>query len=103
MSEPISEQFRITAKEWCEADAAASLLEETKSSVLSQMMLAQGDIAVNKAEMNVKASSAWVEHIVKMVDARRQANLLKVKREWLLMRHREWIAADANNRAEMRL
>lgn len=31
---PISEEFRLVAKKWAEADAAASLLEETKSAVL---------------------------------------------------------------------
>ena len=39
---PISEEFRLAAKEWVEKEKAASLYEETKSSVLSQMMLRLG-------------------------------------------------------------
>ena len=100
---PISEQFRLAAKEWVEADTAANLLEETKSAVLSEMMLQQGDVAVSRAEMNVKASPAWTQHIEKMVKARNAANMLKVKMEWLRMRFNEWQSAEASKRAEMRL
>ena len=103
MSEPLSEQFRIAAKEWVEADAAANILEETKSAVLSQKMAALGDMPVSKAEMNVKASPDWHEHITKMVKAREQANLLKVKLEWLRMRFNEQQSAEATRRHEMRL
>jgi hypothetical protein len=102
-NEHLSEQFRLAAKEWVEADASASLLEETKSAVLSQHMQKLGDMAVSKAEMQVKASPEWTNFIGDMVAARKQANLLKVKLEWLRMRHREWISADANQRAEMKL
>ena len=102
-NEPISEQYRLAAKEWVDADSSASLLEETKSAVLSQMMQKQGDMPVSRAELNVKASPEWHLFIGDMVAARKQANFLKVKVEWLKMRHREWISADANQRAEMKL
>lgn len=100
---PISEQFRLAAKEWVEADSAANILEETKSAILSQMMLQQGDIAVSRAEMQVKASTEWSDYVDKMVKAREAANLLKVKMEWLRMRFNEWQSAEASKRAEMRL
>lgn len=99
----LSEQFRLAAKDWCEKDAAASLLEETKSSVLSQRMVALGDMPVSKAEMTVKASQEWREFIESMVDARRDANMAKVKVEWLRMRFQEWSSQQANERAEKRL
>ena len=102
-NQPISEQYRLTAKEWVEADAAASLLEETKSAVLSQRMAALGDMAVSKAEMTVKASDEWEDHITKMVGARKQANLLKVKMEWLRMKFSEHQSIEATKRAEMKL
>ena len=38
----IAEMFRIAARQWVEAEAAASILEDTKSAVLSQQMLALG-------------------------------------------------------------
>ena len=99
----LSEQFRLVAKEWVEADAAANLLEETKSAVLSQKMNALGDMAVSKAEMQVKASPDWTDHVTRMVKAREVANLLKVKMEWMRMRFSEWQSAEANKRAEMKL
>lgn len=56
---PLSEQFRLAAKDWVDKDSAASMLEETKSAVLSQRMAALGDMAVSKAELQVKASPEW--------------------------------------------
>lgn len=100
---PLSELFRLTAKEWVEADAAANLIEECKSATLSQKMADLGDVPVSRAEMTVKASPEWEDYITGMVEARKKANLLKVKLEWLRMRHTEAIGADATRRAEMKL
>lgn len=97
---PISEEFRLAAKEWVEADKAANLLEETKTAVLSQMMLKQGDVPVSRAEMHVKASSQWSEFIASMVEARSAANLARVKMKWIEMRFAEWNSKDANARRE---
>jgi hypothetical protein len=66
-------------------------------------MHALGDMPVSKAEMNVKASEEWTDHVTKMVKARERANLLKVKMEWLRMRFNEWQSAEATKRAEMKL
>ena len=99
----LSEQFRIVAKKWVEADNAATLLEETKSAFLNQLMLNQGDMAVSKAEMIVKGSPDWTEYVTKMVEARKQANLLKVQLEYIRMKFYEWQSHNANRRAEMKL
>jgi hypothetical protein len=100
---PLSEQFRIVAKQWVDADSAANLLEETKSAYLARLMAGQGDMPVSRAEMNVKASESWMEHITKMVSARERATLLKVQLEYLRMRFNEWQSDTATRRAEMRL
>ena len=100
---PLSEQYRVTAKSWVDADAAASLLEETKSAVLARLMQSQGDMPVSRAEMNVKASDEWREFITKMVEAREKAALLKVKLEYIRMKFHEWQSMEATKRAEMRL
>lgn len=100
---PLSEQYRVTAKSWVDADAAASLLEETKSAVLARLMLSQGDMPVSRAEMNVKASNEWREFLTKMVEAREKAALLKVKLEYIRMKFHEWQSMEATKRAEMRL
>ncbi|WP_332116023.1 hypothetical protein [Azorhizobium caulinodans] len=100
---PLSEQFRITAKQWVDSDAAASILEETKSAFLSKKMSEQGDIAVSRAEMIVKSSPEWQDFVERMVRARQQANLLKVKLEFLRMKFSEQQSFQATRRAEMKL
>lgn len=100
---PISEEFRLVAKAWVDAEAAAQLLEDTKSSVLAQMILKQGDISHNKAETISKASDAWTDHVGKIVDSRKEANLRKVQMEFLRMKFSEWQASDANQRNERRM
>jgi hypothetical protein len=100
---PISEQFRLIAKKYVDADSAASLLEECKSAFLAKLMAARGDMPVSKAEMQVKASDEWSDYIGKMVRAREQAALLKAQLEFIRMRFAEEQSANANRRAEMRL
>ena len=100
---PLSEQFRIVAKKWVDADAAANLLEESKSAFLSRSMADLGDMPVSKAEMTVKASKEWIEYIIQMTSARKAAALLKVQLEFLRMQHSEQQSAEASKRAEMRL
>ncbi len=102
-NKPISEQYRIVAKQWVDADNAARMLEETKTAVLSQKMAEQGDMPVSSAERNVKASPEWFEFIEKMVTARTASNFLKVKLEFLRMRFSEQQSYEATARAESRL
>ena len=102
-NKPISEQFRIVAKKWVDADSAASILEETKSAVLARMMSAQGDMPVNRAELQVKSSEEWLDFVTKMVKARERAALLKVQLEYIRMKFNEWQSHNATKRAEMRL
>ena len=100
---PISEQFRIVAKKWVDADSSANILEETKSAVLSRMMADLGDMPVSKAEMTIKASAEWREYVEKMVEARKRASLLKVQLEYIRMKYHEWQSYEATKRAEMKL
>lgn len=100
---PWSEQFRIVAKEWVDLDMAASLLEETKTLVLSQKIKALGDIPHNRAESEVKASPEWLDYVTKMVEARGAANFHKAKLEYVRMKFSEWQSENATKRAEMRL
>lgn len=100
---PWSEQFRIVAKRWVDADAAATILEDTKSATLAQMVQAHADKPVNRAEAIVKASPDWRSHVEKVVNARCAANLLKVQMEYLRMKFSEWQSDEANKRHEARL
>lgn len=100
---PISEQFRIAAKDWADKDGAARTLEESKTAVLAERMKALGDVPAAHAERDVKSSPEWKEFIEQMVKARTAANMAKVKLEYIRMKHSEWMSADANKRAEMKL
>lgn len=100
---PISEQFRVVAKNWVDADSAASLLEECKTPTLASHMSKLGDIPVNRAEMAVKASEEWRDYLETMVKARTRANLLKVQLEYIRMKHSEQQSHEATQRAERRL
>lgn len=99
---PISEQWHRAAEAWADLESAATLLEETKSAVLSQMMARQGDVPVSRAELNVKASEEWRQHIEKIVRARGAANKAKVQVEYLKMKFWEWQSANANHRMQSR-
>jgi hypothetical protein len=100
---PLSEQFRLIAKKWIDADAAASILEETKSAFLAQRMAEQGDVPVSRAEMAVKASGEWSTYVHEMVEARKKASLLKAQLEYIRMRFTEQQSVEATRRAEMKL
>lgn len=100
---PLSEQYRLIASDWVAADAAANLLEESKSSYLAKRMAALGDMPVSRAEMQVKASEDWADYIAKMVHARERASLLKVETEFVRMQFQEWNSAEATRRSEMKL
>ena len=100
---PLSEQFYTAAKDWAEKEAAADLLEQTKSAVMAQRQAMLGDLPVNRSEQIVKASPDWSEHVEVIVAARREANLAKVRMEFLRMKHAEHQSAEANQRTEARL
>lgn len=104
---PISEQYRLVAKKWVEAEHAASLMEETKSAALSQMItkIIGYDIgmAYNKAELAAKASDEYKEYIIQMVSLRRDANLLQAQMNYIKMKHSEQQSSEATARAERRL
>ncbi len=99
---PLSEQYRLIAKKWVDADSAANMLEETKSAFLSKRMSDIGG-PVGRSEMVVKASEEWTDYVTKMVNARQQATLLKVQLEYIRMKFMEWNSQTATQRAEMKL
>lgn len=102
-NQPISTQFAQASYDWCQKTAAADLLEECKSATLSQRMLDYADEPLNRAEMKVKASDEWRDYLEKMVEARKAANIAKVKCEYLRMKHSEWQSAQANERMQAKL
>jgi hypothetical protein len=100
---PWSEQYRVAGEEWADAEAAAQILEDSKSAVMAQWQTELGDLPVNRAEQTVKASNRWRDYITDTVEARRQANVAKVILESIKMRAMEMQAKEANQRAELKI
>lgn len=103
---PISEQYRIVAKQWVDHDAAARLLEESKTATLEQrkvkLIEEQGPMPDNAAERTIKASDEWHQYIQEMCEARKQANYFKVKLEYIRMQFQEKSATLYHQAQEMK-
>jgi len=99
----LSSVFHEIGKEWVDLDAAARSLEECKTAVLSQRKKKLGNIPDSRAETEVKASEAWMEYLVQLVDSRTKANYAKIKLETIRMRHAEQQSREATARHEARL
>lgn len=102
-NEPWSDQWRRAALRANDLEAAASLLENTRSAILSQRKLALGDIADNKAEKMVKASDEWMDFNERMVNARAEANAAKIEAEWMKMKYYEHASDRADERVVAQL
>lgn len=99
----LSEQYRIAGEDWADKEAAAQMLEDSKSAVMAQWQTELGDLPVNRAEQTVKASPRWRSYIQDTVDARKAANIAKVQLEVIRMRAMEYQAKEANQRTELRI
>jgi uncharacterized coiled-coil DUF342 family protein len=102
-NEPWSDAWKRAALRANDLDAAATILEESKSAVLAQRKTQLGDIADNKAERIVKASAEWSDYITKMVKARQRANEAKIEAEWMKMKYYESASDKADERTMARL
>jgi hypothetical protein len=68
-----------TGETWADLDAAASLLEETKKSVLAKLMLEADATSAAAKEMYALADETYVAHVRQMVKTREAANKAKVR------------------------
>jgi len=64
---------------WADADAAASMYEETKKSVLAQLMSDCGGSTHAERERMALATEIYQSHVEQMVQARKEANRALVK------------------------
>ncbi len=100
---PFSERYRMLGETWADAEQAAQLLEDLKSTVMAQRQTQLGDMPVNRAEQIVKASPEWQDYIEKTVEARRDANMAKIALEALRIEWAEHQSTEATRRAELRM
>lgn len=102
-NESWSDRYREAGELWADAECAAQLLEDSKSAIMAQWQTELGDLPVNRAEQTVKASNRWRDYITDTVNARKAANLAKVRLEAIKMKAMEQQAKDANQRTELRI
>jgi hypothetical protein len=101
--QPIAERYRLIGEEWADADAAYYMLDTSRTAVLAQIVAQSKEASFQRAESNARASAEYREHIQKTTDAKRKANLLRVRMEYLKMRFALWNSSDANQRAERKM
>lgn len=97
---PISELYRIVAKQWAAADAAARYLDDMSSTVKSQIFLTITDTSVARAEHMARAHPDYIEHLETVRAAREKANLLFGQKKYYEIKHSEWQSDEANQRKE---
>ena len=88
---------------WADANHAADLLEETKGTLLSKIMKEHLDLPAWKAETLARADMRFEEHIKAMVDARRVANLTRVRYDGAKAMGEFIRSAESTRRAEMQI
>lgn len=99
----VTERIVELGEDWADKNAAADILEETKSALLSELKTFSMEKSDAAKETEAKANPKYKAHLESMVEARRVANRAKVNYEaaktWTdLLRTKE-----ANLRAEMKL
>lgn len=99
------ERFRIVAEEWADADAAYYMLDNTTSSLSAELALkeAENGMAMNKAEKVAKASKTYRDHVQKAADAKRLANVLRARMDYLRMREKRNERREINTMSERKL
>src|SRR3990167_7000134 len=86
----IHERIVALGNDWADKDAAASLLEETRKSLLAQLYLASVGKSVADREAEAHAHRDYAEHVASMIEARRIAVRARVAydaaKAWVDMR-----------------
>jgi hypothetical protein len=98
--------------EWADKDAAASMLEETKKTLLAQLVQneqlgakATGGkvLSMSQAENNAMANPQFEAHLRQMVEARKEANRAKVRYDTGRVKIELMRSLVAARREEMRM
>lgn len=101
----IVHRLQTLGRDWADKDAAASLLEENRKSIRSQLAVdyLREAGSASMAEKLAEADEMYREHIKVMVEARKQANIAKVNydagRVWVDLKR----SLESTRRAEMTL
>lgn len=89
-------------EDWADKDAAATILEETKKSVLARLMNT-GNGSVAAREMLALADRDYLDHLDIMVEARRMATRARVRYDAAKTLAEMRRSEESTRRAEMTL
>lgn len=90
-------------EEWADADAAASLLEETRKSILAKLMAENQAASIGAKEMYALADPEYRKHVEGMVSARKAANKARVRYDSAKVLAEMRRSVESTKRAEMTL
>lgn len=99
------ERFRIVAEEWADADAAYYMLDNTRTSVRDEIELKLIEAGTNasKSKMLANTSKEYRQHVEKTADAKRLANILRARMDYLRMREKRAERHEINAMSERKL
>jgi hypothetical protein len=99
----IRQRLVEVGEEWCDKEAAASLLEETKKTVLAELKLKAEGTSDAAKETQALADPVYKLHVTNMILARKEANKAKVRwdsaKTWSELRR----SKESTMREEMRM
>ena len=101
----VDHQMQHLGNKWADAHAEAEMLEEAKKCVLATITLHYiGDGGTKAAaEVQAYASQEYQDHIKRMVEARRRANLAKIELESIKTHLNLTRTYEATRREEMKM
>ena len=92
-----------SGEDWADKEGAASILEETRRSILAELANQAKGSSVAACEQQALANPAYRLHLTNMVNARREANRAKVNYEAQKVLTELRRTEQSNLRAEMKL
>ena len=90
-------------EDWCDANAAAELLEKSEKSVLAEVMATSNQRSRTEREDSARMSTIFKEHLTAIVDARRVANRKRVLYDAAKVKIELMRSMESTRRAEMTL
>lgn len=99
------ERFRVVAENFADADAAYYMLDNTRTSVRDaiELKMAEAGHTAAKAKLLANTSAEYREHVQKTADAKREANVLRARMDYLRMREKRAERLEINMMSERKM
>ena len=99
----IAAELSKRGNDYADKEAAATLLEETKHTILAECMADWPEDSNAGAETKARRDIRYKQHLTNMVEARRQANKAKVNYETMKAYEGLYRTRESSRRAEMQI